>query len=151
MATSLPPFRTCRNLIFVSLYARVLHCILLVSGTNLLEEYAETLSWETLQSHAANVVDRFTNNRTVHRLQQEHADDGPTCGDMVYKNALLFLRDALHLHKFSDTVKAGDSGRVLNVLKAWGLAFCGNGRSKYAYKILYLVHNVTHVWPAPLV
>jgi hypothetical protein len=42
--TSLPPFRTCRDLIMVSLYARVLHCLLLVSGAESLEKYAATVT-----------------------------------------------------------------------------------------------------------
>src|SRR5277367_3942458 len=37
--TSLPPFRKCHDLLFISLYARILHCLLLVSGCNNLEEY----------------------------------------------------------------------------------------------------------------
>ena len=151
VATSLPPFHTCRDLIFVSLYSRVLHCLLLVAGLSLLPEYAEGLSWETLKSHAATLVERFTDNCTVHHLQQERADEGSTRGDMVFENTLLFLRDALHLREFSDSIKTGDSGCVLNVLKVWGLSFHGNGCSKYAYEILYLVHNVTHVWPPSLV
>ncbi|ETW82437.1 hypothetical protein HETIRDRAFT_416617 [Heterobasidion irregulare TC 32-1] len=116
-----------------------------------LDEYADGLTWETLQSHAATVVDRFTDNRTVHHLRQECAVHGSHRGDMVFENAILFLRNALHLREFSDTIKAGDSGRVLNILKIWGLAFRGNSQSKYAYEILYLVHNITHVWPASLV
>ncbi|KAJ7075972.1 hypothetical protein C8R43DRAFT_1143727 [Mycena crocata] len=27
------------------------------------------------------------------------------------------------------------------------LSFRGNGRSKYAYEMLHLIHNITHVWP----
>ena len=38
--TSLPTYRAVRDLIFVSLYARVLHCLLLVSNYNSLEEYS---------------------------------------------------------------------------------------------------------------
>ena len=150
VATSLPPFRTCRDLIFVSLYARVLHCLLLVGQATSLQEYASGLSWETLTTHATAVIEQFTDNRIVHRLRQECADDGPSHGDMVFENAILFMRDALHLREFCDAIKAGDSGRVLNVLKVWALTFRGNGHSKYAYEILYLVHNLTHVWPPSL-
>jgi hypothetical protein len=37
--TSLPNFRTCHDLIFVLLYAHVLHCLLLVSNCQMLDDY----------------------------------------------------------------------------------------------------------------
>ncbi|KAJ7572232.1 hypothetical protein C8J56DRAFT_808383 [Mycena floridula] len=33
------------------------------------------------------------------------------------------------------------------VLKIWSLGFRGNGRTKYAYEMLHIIHNLTHVWP----
>lgn len=69
---------------------------------------------------------------------------------MVYENAILFLRDALISREYSDAIKAGDSGRVLLVLKIWALSFRGNGRTKYAYEMLSIIHHLTHVWPKPL-
>ncbi|KAH9015410.1 hypothetical protein EDB84DRAFT_1671051 [Lactarius hengduanensis] len=141
--SSLPPFRTCRDLIFVSLYARVLHCLLKVSEA---------------------VVDTFTDGRTVDNLrcsrrQEDEAQSeahggqerGGLGGDMIFENAVLFLRDGLILREFSDAIKSGDSGRVLLVLKLWAFGFRGSGRSKYAYEVLHLLHNVTHVWPEPVV
>lgn len=71
----------------------------------------------------------------------------PTAGDMVFENAILFLRDAVISREFSDAVKCGDSGRVVLVLKIWALSFRGNGRTKYAYEMLHVIHNLTHVWP----
>ena len=35
----------------------------------------------------------------------------------------------------------------MNVLKVWGLSLHGNGQLKYAYEIMYLVHNLTYIWP----
>ena len=53
--TSLPSFRVCRDLIFVSLYARVLHCLLLVADVTALEDYAQKYGdWEIL------VVNRYS-------------------------------------------------------------------------------------------
>ncbi|ETW79509.1 hypothetical protein HETIRDRAFT_322362 [Heterobasidion irregulare TC 32-1] len=127
VATSLPPFQTCQDLIFIFFYAQVLHYILLVAELTSLDKYMDSLTWETLQSHAATVVNRFTDNCTVHHLQQEHAVHSSHRGNMVFENAILFLRDALHLREFLDAIKAGDSGHVLNILK------------------------ITHVWPASLI
>ncbi|KAH9031765.1 hypothetical protein EDB85DRAFT_1865564 [Lactarius pseudohatsudake] len=70
---------------------------------------------------------------------------------MIFENAVLFLRDGLILREFSDAIKSGDSGRVLLVLKLWAFSFRGSGRSKYAYEVLHLLHNITHVWPEPVV
>ncbi|KAH9051116.1 hypothetical protein EDB83DRAFT_2627558 [Lactarius deliciosus] len=162
--SSLPPFRTCRDLIFVSLYARVLHCLLKVSGAQSLESFSNRLTWSTLCGHAEAVVDTFTDARMVYNLRCSHRqeDEAPkeSCGgqergtlggDMVFENAVLFLRDGLILREFSDAIKSGDSGRVLLVLKLWAFSFRGSGRSKYAYEVLHLLHNITHVWPEPVV
>lgn len=48
--SSLPAFATARDLVMVSLYARVLHCLLLVSGKASLEDYSKTIdSWNVMQ------------------------------------------------------------------------------------------------------
>lgn len=155
VATSLPTFRTCRDLIFVSLYARLLHCLLLVSNYNSLEEYStKVTSWSVLVDHATTIFDQYANAARVDELRSERAEElanapegaKPTKGDAVFENACLFLRDALISREFSDAVKCGDSGRVVLVLKTWALSFRGNGRTKYAYEMLHLIHNLTSVW-----
>lgn len=162
--TSLPPFRTCRDLIFVSLYARILHCLLLVSGKTSLEDYITTFtSWESLYAHAVLIYDQYADTATVQDLrwkrQQQQSmstivsdSSEATCteGDMVYENGILFLRDALLSREFTDAIKAGDMDRVVLVLKVWALSFRGNGRTKYAYEMLHLIHNLTVVWPKGL-
>lgn len=153
--TSLPPFRVCRDLIFVSLYARVLHCLLLVSDCSSLEEYLiKHGSWDDLVSHAQQIEDKFANPAKVEELrwqrtrsQGKSTDGKATEGDMVFENASLFLRDALISREYTDAVKAGDSGRVFLVLKIWALGFRGNGRTKYAYEMLHVIHNLTNVFP----
>ncbi|KAE9395891.1 hypothetical protein BT96DRAFT_1042765 [Gymnopus androsaceus JB14] len=129
--TSLPNFRTCRDLVFVSLYAR-----------SSLEEYAESeeLSFEQIYVDAQKILDRYANSSVVEELRQARKD-------MVFENAALFLRDALISREFTDAVQAGDSGRVVLVLKIWALSFRGSGRTKYAYKMLHLIHNIEVVWP----
>ncbi|RXW12413.1 hypothetical protein EST38_g13444 [Candolleomyces aberdarensis] len=147
--TSLPTFRTCRDLVFVSLYSRVLHCLLLVSGYKSLDEYCSKVQrWETLEEHARHILENYANPRKVSQLRQERDQHG---GDMVFENAVLFLRDSLVSREFTDAVKAGDSGRILLVVKIWALSFRGNGRSKYAYEMLMLIHNICKVWPKKIV
>ncbi|KAI0723617.1 hypothetical protein C8Q76DRAFT_767461 [Earliella scabrosa] len=173
--SSLPPFRTCRDLIFVSLYACVLHCLSLVSECASPEDYAKNVSIEELRAHAKLIVARYANAQVAQKLRSQREaelreresdidgldDDSETTppaedtatthsGDMVFENAVLFLRDALVLREYNDAVKSGDSGRVLTVLKLWTSSFRGSGRTKYAHEMLHLIHNLTHVWPEPL-
>ncbi|KAJ6472906.1 hypothetical protein C8R47DRAFT_1295358 [Mycena vitilis] len=150
--TSLPPFRTCRDLVFVSLYARVLHCLLLVTDTSTLDACADSvLSFEDLEAHAEAIQNRYANASVISDLRWERkmADDSEEAvpGDEIFENACLFMRDALLSRELTDSIKAGDSGRVVLVLKVLALSYRGNGRTKYAYEMMHLIHNLTHVWP----
>ncbi|KAH8987151.1 hypothetical protein EDB92DRAFT_1784513, partial [Lactarius akahatsu] len=105
-------------------------------------------TWSMLHGHAEVIVDTFTDACMESCGGQER---GTLRGDMVFKNAVLSLCDGLILQEFSNTIKSGDSGCVLLVLKLWALSFQGSGCSKYAYKVPHLLHNVTHVWLEPVV
>ncbi|EPS92574.1 hypothetical protein FOMPIDRAFT_1056740 [Fomitopsis schrenkii] len=190
--TSLQGFRECRDLIFVSLYARVLHCLELVCECNDLEEYAASVTLEQLQDDCAKIVQRYADSKQVDLLRtarrnaeaceagnvlghktNEHRDrtrseaspqastmaqsrqsdrrtPGGASGDMVFENAVLFIRDALLMRLLTDTIKTGDSGRLALLLKPLALFYRGTGRSNYAQELLYLIHNLTNVWPEPL-
>ncbi|TFY77269.1 hypothetical protein EWM64_g6746 [Hericium alpestre] len=151
VATSLPPFRICRDLIFVSLYAWVLHCLLLVSGKNSVEDFGEDLTWDDLVKYAKQVLQDYTDTNKVAKLRHARARHDKDHGDMVFENAVLFLRDALLLFAFSNAIKTGDSGRVLVILKVWAFSFRGQGRTKYVQEVLFLIHNIEHVWPKAVV
>ncbi|KAL1749781.1 hypothetical protein FB107DRAFT_294881 [Schizophyllum commune] len=177
--SSLPPFRTTRDLIFVSLYARILHCLLLVTKSQNLDEAASKLAtYEDLEAAAAAIFDTYADADRVQELREERdpeerarekavrdakkaAKEGGMVdipeyvshiqkGDMVFENAVLFIRDALLSREFSDAIKAGDSGRVLIILKLWVFSYRGSGRTKYAHEMLHLLHNVLNVWPEGL-
>jgi len=158
--TNRPPYRVGRDLIFHSLYGRVIHCLELVSSCDNLEEYAEDVTFDELQTHVKEIVARFVNPAVVSKLRsarsRELAQTDPeetvllTQGDMVFENACLFLRDALVLRELCDAIKAGDSGRLIIVLKVLALSYRGSGRTKYAQESLYLIHNLVHLWPKPL-
>lgn len=151
VTTSLPNFRTCRDLIFTSLYARVLHCLLLVSNCKTLDQYESKHSkWDDIVTHATEIYDKYASAEKVEDLRTDRGTtvpgESPTKGDMVFENASLFMRDALLSREFSDAIKCGDSGRVVLVLKTWALSFRGNGRTKYAYEMLHLIQNLANVW-----
>ncbi|KAJ7859515.1 hypothetical protein B0H14DRAFT_3446641 [Mycena olivaceomarginata] len=155
LLTSLPPFRVCRDLVFVSLYARILHCLLLVSGKASLAECADSItSFAQLDEYAALIQTKYANAELVSKLRWERQmareTDGVPPGDQIFENASLLLRDALISREFTDSIKAGDSGRIFLVLKLLALSFRGNGRSKYAHEMMHLIHNLTHVWPEPI-
>ncbi|KAF9556358.1 hypothetical protein CPC08DRAFT_778467, partial [Agrocybe pediades] len=150
--SSPPTYRVTRDLVFTSLYARVLHCLLLVSETTSLEQYTTKFTtWDALVKHAEIIFQKYTQPTTVSKLREQRANekknpaDKPTEGDMVFENAVLFLRDALISRLFTDAVKAGDSGVIVLVLKAWALGFRGNGRTKYAHEMLHIIHHLTNI------
>ncbi|KAJ7264138.1 hypothetical protein C8J57DRAFT_1624548 [Mycena rebaudengoi] len=168
--TSLPPFRTCRDLIMVSLYARILHCLLLVSKQSSLEDYAKTkTTWATLTAHAEQIYDKFADADRVQELRERRVPDeckrdaelaaktkGKKAstdtspggkkenpphiqkGDMVFENAVLFISDALLTREFADAIKAGDSGRIVLILKQFAFTYRANGRTKYAHEMLHI-------------
>ena len=148
--TSLPSFCVCRDLIYVSLYAQSLHCLVQVSGLPSLEEYLADpdLTWDKLVQHATIIYEKFAQSLVVDdlRWKRRNAHGDEKAGDMIFENAVLFMRDALISHEFTDAIKASDSRHVVLVLKAWALSFHGNGRTKYAFEMLHLIHNITKVW-----
>jgi len=154
--SSPPPFRVGHDIFFLSLYARVLHCLQLVSKTTSKAEYLSKYpEWDALVSHAELIYSQYTSSSVVEDLRQkrqaqEVAGGKITEGDMVFENAVLFMRDALISREMTDAIKAGDSGRVVLVLKIWALSFRGNGRTKYAHEMLHLIHNLTNVWSKEL-
>ncbi|KAG7087025.1 hypothetical protein E1B28_013004 [Marasmius oreades] len=150
---SLPTFRICQDLVFVSLYGRVFHLLLKVSGIKSVEGYTKTATWDKILKDSKQIYDTYVDIQAVHKLceRRDQQKGSPvTEGDMVFENATLFLRDALLSREFADAVKVGDSGRIILVLKRWVFSYRGNGRTKYAYEMLHLLHNITHVWPKPL-
>lgn len=69
--TSLPSFRVSRDLIMVSLYARVLHCLLLVSGAESIEEYTDMFtSLDDLQKHSQEIFNVYADADHVEELRE---------------------------------------------------------------------------------
>ncbi|KAG8694878.1 hypothetical protein FRC11_001899 [Ceratobasidium sp. 423] len=75
---------------------------------------------------------------------------GEKAGDMVFENALLFLRDSLVVRELITATKRGDPGRIMLNLKVLALSFRGSGRVQYTFEALSMIHNVQVVWPSPL-
>jgi hypothetical protein len=151
--------------------------LLLVSGKDSLEACTESItSYDSLVTYAKRIYSTYVDPDRVqelreHRIPEEWKRDaeakaakksGPAgepstsnlphvCkGDMVLENGILFLRDALLTREFADAIKAGDSGRVLVILRMWAFCYRGNGRTKYAHEMLHLLHNLICVWTKEL-
>ncbi|KAI0731532.1 hypothetical protein C8Q72DRAFT_823117 [Fomitopsis betulina] len=160
--SSRPPYHVARDLIFHSLYGRVLHCLELVASCVSLDDYAENITFEELQGHIKKIVAEYVFTTAISELrsarQKENVnakiDTGdalPTAeGDMVFENVCLFLRDALVLRELADAIKAGDSGRIIIILKVLALSYRGSGHTKYAQECLIVIHSLVHLWPKPL-
>ncbi|KAF8596154.1 hypothetical protein BDV93DRAFT_514399 [Ceratobasidium sp. AG-I] len=168
------PFTISKNLIYVSLAARVLHCLVLESGYATLTEYATGLSvkdarqdvnqpakdpskalrhsWNQLVADATKTYKKYTDVWAIEDLRKERrfAKPGEKAGDMVYENAILFMRDMLNLQELRFSIKRGDAGRILLALKVFALSFRGAGQKQYGHEILYLIHHIEKVWPRPL-
>ncbi|EGO00666.1 hypothetical protein SERLA73DRAFT_71664 [Serpula lacrymans var. lacrymans S7.3] len=74
-------------------------------------------SWETLKVHAGTIVDKYTDNELVAVLREQQE------------------------HAQGNNIRAGDMDGDS------GHSYRGTGRSKYAYEMLYLIHNLSCVWP----
>ncbi|KAJ7798312.1 hypothetical protein B0H14DRAFT_3545299 [Mycena olivaceomarginata] len=135
LLSSLPPFRTCRDLVFLSLYARVLHCLLLETNKTTLDECADSIeTFADLETVAAAIQQKYANADLVSELRWKRKMAGTASeqvpGDEIFENASLLLRDALISREFTDAIKAGDSGRIVLVLKVFACSYRGNGRTK---------------------
>ncbi|KAJ6596642.1 hypothetical protein B0H10DRAFT_1959988 [Mycena sp. CBHHK59/15] len=146
LLSSLPPFRTCRDLVFVSLYARILHCLLLETNKTTLDECADSIQTFTeLESIAAAIQKKYANAELISDLRWKHKMAGSSGdqvpGDEIFENASLLLRDALLSREFTDTIKAGDSSCIVLVLKVFACSFRGNGRTMWPVSIRNIVLN----------
>ncbi|RDX50743.1 hypothetical protein OH76DRAFT_1348447 [Lentinus brumalis] len=171
VVTSLPPYRQCRDLIFIILSAALPLCLHEVSGAEDFDEYTANVTFDELRSHISRTYDLLWSPRVVTVLRRARADelaervrahaDEPDydpltdteklkSGDMVFENMALLLRDALIAREFTDAIKGGYSGRIVSCLKVLTLMYRGSGRVKYAHELLHLVHNLVHVWPKPI-
>ena len=63
-------------------------------------------------------------------------------------NAILFLRDMTVYIEFCSAIKAGDVGRVEEILKRITIMFQAGNNRNYGLELLRLSYNIRHVWGA---
>jgi hypothetical protein len=161
--SSMPPYCISCDLKMVSLYAWILSLLPKIGGTSNIEQYAQNLinlgtgqmdlstSWSQCRKDARTLISCYASTGPLAESHKQNEAAGiSTKADMVFRHSVLFLRDSLHLRAFLNTVKHGDSGLIIPVLKTWALAFRGSGHLKYVYEMLVFIHCYTHVWPEPI-
>ncbi|KAG9319198.1 hypothetical protein KVV02_008337 [Mortierella alpina] len=63
-------------------------------------------------------------------------------------NAILFLRDMTVYIEFCASIKAGDVGRIEEILKRITIMFQAGNNRNYGLELLRLSYNIRHVWGA---
>ncbi|KAI0727631.1 hypothetical protein C8Q72DRAFT_953229 [Fomitopsis betulina] len=162
--SSLPSFRECRDLAFVSLYARVLHCLELISKVEDLSNYATHLDFNQLKTHVAEIVTRYVDGKTVDRLwtaratelrEQETRGELSARASEASRDASSGSTEASEVPHdltqgdmvFENTILLLCDGLILCLLT--DCIKCGDSGC-YAQEVLFLILNFKHVWPEPL-
>ncbi|KZV81634.1 hypothetical protein EXIGLDRAFT_685766 [Exidia glandulosa HHB12029] len=150
--TSLPDYHVCRDLLNVSLHARVLHCLLKVSDKPDLQTLGQSITTlAQLRTYATRVVDEYASAIQVAELRAGRRDGrkGPF-GDDIFEHGALGLRHLTGLRTFARLVKTGRSGHIILALKWLAAVYKAGAHPKYAREVLHLLHNILHVWPPAL-
>lgn len=138
-------YRVGQDLIFHSLFARLLDVIRIESENDLLRAFGKDLdrlpsteqAFSQLKSTVLSAVTWFTTPESA------GSDD-------VLCNSILFIRDALLFRCFVTSIKCGDIATIMLILKVWIIAFRGAGCTQYVLELLRFRHNLVHAWPKPL-
>ncbi|KEP47850.1 hypothetical protein V565_141850 [Rhizoctonia solani 123E] len=148
--TNAPPFRTSLDLISVSLYARVLAGLPISAGFSSWDEFTTDLmstNGVSLGIYEA-AWNRLCGVWCILQMNNVTPNSPATSpqGDTVLESAILFNEDALLLRNFVDSVKRGDSGRIITILKVWALSFRSTRHTKYSYELMIFIHKLKHIW-----
>jgi len=66
--------------------------------------------------------------------------------DVVLYNVQCLMRDLLYVAEVVQAIADGDFGRVEDILPQLTMIFQAADSNKYVMEILYLIHNLKHVW-----
>jgi hypothetical protein len=66
--------------------------------------------------------------------------------DIIHENIVRLMRDLLYVIELVQAVKAGDIGRVEDILPDLACMFRGAGSNNYSTEILHLLFNLKEVW-----
>ncbi|KAL1750636.1 hypothetical protein FB107DRAFT_294459 [Schizophyllum commune] len=122
------PWKQSHELINITLAAHVKDAFRIHCGPDL-EAWSAKASVADFETVARVVLDKPFSTHAVDDLRRLP----PEVRDHAYENIILFNRDALFYVEFTHAIKRGDIGRVLSVLRLWGIMMRGVGAMpKYA-------------------
>jgi hypothetical protein len=70
--------------------------------------------------------------------------------DIAHENVVLFIQHGLMYRDFTNSMRTGDSGRVLHCLKFFTIWFQGSRSSNYSLETIYLSSCLSAIWSEEL-
>ncbi|KAL1686720.1 hypothetical protein GGG16DRAFT_63723 [Schizophyllum commune] len=123
------PWKQAHELINITLPAHVKDAFRIHCGAESLEHWAARVSASGFDKVARIVLAESFSTSVVENLRRQP----DALRDHAHENTLLFNRDALFYVEYNHAIKAGDIGRVVNILRVWAIMMRGVGAMpKYA-------------------
>ncbi|KDQ11399.1 hypothetical protein BOTBODRAFT_147267 [Botryobasidium botryosum FD-172 SS1] len=121
------------DLVLVSLYARVLTMWIQAAGFATLDAFASSKpTMAQLVAIRDKIWSDWLSPRVLDKLRRQRDEKA----DHVLYGSLVFVRDALLLMTFNESVRIADTGRIFDVLGYWGFMFKAAGNGHYAKELL---------------
>lgn len=135
-----PDFHNLQEVILHVLNARIIDCWTKLCGHTTLEAFAASVPHpDNIAKLAEHIVNEYASTKSAHIA-------GP---DETFRNASLFMRDALIYMELVQSIKLGDVGRMENLIPSL-LFMCAGGRNPlYAIEFMEMLDNFLR-WPAEI-
>ncbi|KAF9942261.1 hypothetical protein BGZ65_006496 [Modicella reniformis] len=101
------------------------------------DKYSKRTLYERTEAAVETLMERYMNPKNAHELNSESS-----------RNAGLFLRDMLIYIELSAAIKAGDVGRIEEMIKWLTIVFHGGRTRNYANELLHLHCGLNYSWSA---
>lgn len=127
------------EIIIHSCSAHILDCFLQVGKVKKLAELTKKTPAE-LVSLALEVYTRYVSSSAIDSMEEAKVND------KVFYGAVLFMRDSLHYVELVAAIRAGDVGRMANLVPHFAYRMVGGGNGNYAKLFLGLWHQIRVEW-----
>lgn len=95
---------------------------------------------------ATHIHDKYASTRALLKLEEANRAEQD---DVLYQS-IQFCRDILDYINLDDAIKAGDVGRLENLIPRMFFRFNGGSNSHYAIELMELMQGLKHEWPDDL-
>jgi hypothetical protein len=145
-AARFPPWKVIHELLYISAAAHVQDAIRTHLRVDSLTAWAERVTPEDFERVSLKVFEDFFRSEVVDEYRHQKSEEQ----DHIHENTLLYNRDVLIYLEFCNAIRAGDVGRILNVLRTWMVMMRGeNHMPKYADAIFETLGRL-ETYPEPL-